>query len=46
MSETSNLYDIIHRSEKIRELYHKLELAHYGSEWTVEEDALALLGHD
>ena len=31
------------RSERIREIYHKLELKHHGSEWTVEEDALAFL---
>ena len=31
------------RSQKIRELYHQLELKHHGSEWTVEEDALAFL---
>jgi hypothetical protein len=31
------------RSKKIREIYHQLELKHHGSEWTVEEDALAFL---
>jgi hypothetical protein len=31
------------RSQKIREIYHQLELKHHGSEWTVEEDALAFL---
>ncbi|MBF4507752.1 MazG-like protein [Flavobacterium sp. JLP] len=31
------------RSVKIRDAYHKLELAHHGSQWTVEEDALAFL---
>lgn len=31
------------RSLKIRQRYHELELAHHGSEWTVEEDALAFL---
>ncbi|MFV8392101.1 MazG-like protein [Flavobacterium sp. LB2P6] len=31
------------RSLKIRECYHELELIHHGSEWTVAEDALALL---
>ena len=38
-----NLSDAISRSQKIRELYHELELQHHGSEWTVEEDALAFL---
>ncbi|MDI6046847.1 MazG-like protein [Flavobacterium yafengii] len=31
------------RSLKIRKRYHELELMHHGSEWTVEEDALAFL---
>ena len=31
------------RSQRIRENYHELELLHHGSEWTVEEDALAFL---
>lgn len=31
------------RSQKIRERYHELELQHHGSEWTIEEDALAFL---
>ena len=39
----SDLDDAIARSLKIRELYHELELKHHGSEWTVEEDALAFL---
>jgi NTP pyrophosphatase (non-canonical NTP hydrolase) len=43
MSNKLNLNDVISRAEAIRELYHKLELAHHGSEWTVEEDALAFL---
>lgn len=37
------LTDAISRSEKIRELYHELELQYHGSEWTVQEDALAFL---
>jgi NTP pyrophosphatase (non-canonical NTP hydrolase) len=37
------LNDAIARSQKIRELYHELELQHHGSKWTVEEDALAFL---
>jgi len=43
MSEALNLNDAIHKSEKIRKLYHQLELAYHGSEWTIEEDALAFL---
>jgi NTP pyrophosphatase (non-canonical NTP hydrolase) len=31
------------RSLKIRERYHELERTHHGSEWSVEEDALAFL---
>ena len=42
MSE-NNLDDIIKRSLNIREKYHKLEIQHHESEWTVEEDALAFL---
>lgn len=38
-----NLSNAISRSQKIRELYHELELKHHGSEWTIEEDALAFL---
>ena len=34
---------VIERSKKIRESYHLLERQHHGSEWTVEEDALAFL---
>lgn len=37
------LSEAVLRSKKIRELYHQLELQHHGSEWTVEEDALAFL---
>lgn len=35
--------EIIKRSKNIREIYHQLERQHHGSEWTVEEDALAFL---
>lgn len=35
--------EIIKRSKSIRESYHQLERQHHGSEWTVEEDALAFL---
>jgi hypothetical protein len=37
------LSQAVARSRKIREAYHRLELKHHGSEWTVEEDALAFL---
>lgn len=43
MSKEMNFEEAIIRSQKIRELYHELELTHHGSEWTVEEDALAFL---
>ncbi|RKE55887.1 MazG-like protein [Sphingobacterium detergens] len=35
--------EIIRRSMEIRKKYRELELLHHGSEWTVEEDALAYL---
>lgn len=38
-----NISEVIVRSQKIRELYHQLEVKHHGSEWTIEEDALAFL---
>lgn len=38
-----NLNKIIERAKEIRERYHQLEREHHGSEWTVEEDALAFL---
>lgn len=34
---------IISRSLALRKQYHELEIQHHGSEWTVEEDALAFL---
>ena len=37
------LSEAVARSQKIRKLYRRLELKHHGSEWTVEEDALAFL---
>ncbi|NCD72092.1 nucleoside triphosphate pyrophosphohydrolase family protein [Mucilaginibacter agri] len=43
MSKELNFKEVITRSEKIRGLYHELERIHHGSEWTVEEDALAFL---
>lgn len=39
----NHLDRIIERSLEIRKKYHKLESAHHGSEWTIEEDALAFL---
>jgi NTP pyrophosphatase (non-canonical NTP hydrolase) len=42
MSNT-NFDDIIDRSLALRKKYHELETQHHGSEWTVEEDALAFL---
>jgi len=39
----NNFDQIISRSLELRKKYHKLELQHHGSEWSVEEDALAYL---
>jgi hypothetical protein len=39
----SKLSEVIERSKKIRSQYHELEQTHHGSEWTIEEDALAFL---
>jgi NTP pyrophosphatase (non-canonical NTP hydrolase) len=38
-----DIKEIIGRSKAIRAAYHQLEKRHHGSEWTVEEDALAFL---
>lgn len=38
-----DLKEIKERALKIRQQYHQLEKTHHGSEWTVEEDALAFL---
>jgi hypothetical protein len=35
--------ELIERSKKIRAQYHELEMTHHGSQWTVQEDALAFL---
>ena len=43
MSKDINFKELIARSQKIRDLYHQLELTHHGSEWNIEEDALAFL---
>lgn len=39
----NNFEEIIDRSLALRKRYHELEVQHHGSEWTVEEDALAFL---
>jgi len=41
--ENDSFETIIARSLALREKYHSLEVEHHGSEWTVEEDALAFL---
>lgn len=38
-----NFEQLKEHSLEIRKRYHELELAHHGSEWSVEEDALAFL---
>ena len=38
-----NFEQLKERSLEIRKRYHELEVAHHGSEWSVEEDALAFL---
>ncbi|SHE56921.1 MazG-like protein [Pedobacter caeni] len=38
-----NFSEVISRSQNIRALYRQLELENHGSEWTIEEDALAFL---
>lgn len=35
--------EMVERSLALRKRYHELEMQHHGSEWTVEEDALAFL---
>ena len=39
----NNFDNIVKRSLELRKKYHQLEMQHHGSEWTVEEDALAFL---
>ena len=41
--DNNSLDEIISRSLEIRKQYHQLERQHHGSNWTVEEDALAYL---
>ena len=41
--DNNNFDNIILRSVELRKKYHELEMQHHGSEWTVEEDALAFL---
>ena len=43
MQTPTDFNSIIERSKNIRLKYHELERQHHGSEWTVEEDALAFL---
>lgn len=43
MMDQDNLDKIIERSLEIRKKYHQLELQQNGSEWTLEQDALAYL---
>lgn len=38
-----DIRELTERSKNIREKYHQLEIQHHGSEWTVQEDALAFL---
>jgi NTP pyrophosphatase (non-canonical NTP hydrolase) len=38
-----DLEAVVRRAREIRARYHELEVQHHGSEWTVEEDALAFL---
>ncbi|WP_242968828.1 MazG-like protein [Marasmitruncus massiliensis] len=42
MKDTS-LNEAVKRSVQIRKLYHQLKRENHGTEWTVEEDALAFL---
>ncbi|RYE54713.1 MAG: MazG-like protein, partial [Sphingobacteriales bacterium] len=41
--QTNNFDEIIRRCLNLRQKYHTLEQLHHGTEWTVEEDALAYL---
>lgn len=43
MKDETNFAEIINRSKMIRARYHELESEYHGSEWSVEEDALAFL---
>ncbi len=43
MMDQNNLDKIIERSLEIRKKYHELEVQQNGSEWTLEQDALAYL---
>lgn len=36
------LEELLQRSQSIREAYHQLEKQHHGSEWSIEEDLLAM----
>jgi hypothetical protein len=39
----ANFSETVERAVQIRKNYHQLERQHHGTEWTVEEDALAFL---
>lgn len=41
--DTLDLATVARRAREIRGRYHALEVKHHGTEWTVEEDALAFL---
>ena len=43
MAKNINFEEAIARALKIRAQYHKLEQEHHGTDWTIEEDALAFL---
>jgi hypothetical protein len=39
----NNFEEIVRRSLELRKQYHQLEVQYHGTEWSVEEDALAFL---
>jgi NTP pyrophosphatase (non-canonical NTP hydrolase) len=39
----NNFSEIIRRSLELRKKYHQMEVQYHGSEWSLEEDALAYL---
>lgn len=41
MKKSLSFNEIVERSLVIREFYHRLEQQHHGTQWSVEEDALA-----
>jgi len=38
-----NFNEVVERSVQLRKIYHQLETRYHGSEWNIEEDALAFL---